>query len=168
LGELPREAICKLAPPYHDIEAADLAMGVFSLQSGALVAVEGSTLTDPEEQEAEIFLRYEKGTFAAGIKSGKINYSLAYDDKTKKAPAIVGPALKHLLKRDGLGIITHIGKAHTLMYGAVLESACSSALPAAADGLSSLQLVLTLLEAAKKGQAVPCPSENFELMDMKD
>ncbi|NLV98377.1 MAG: Gfo/Idh/MocA family oxidoreductase [Clostridiaceae bacterium] len=168
LGELPQEATCKLAPPYHDIEAADLAMGVFSLESGALVAVEGSTLTDPQQQEAEIFLRYEKGTFAAGIKSGKINFSLSYDDKKNKTPAIVRPALKHLLKRDGLGIIKHIGKAHTLMYGAVLESDLASDLPAAADGLSSLRLVLTLLEAAKKGQAVSYPSENFELKDMKD
>lgn len=177
LDELPQEAMCRLAPPYHDIEAADLALGIFSMNSGALVAVEGSTITDPEQQEAEIFLRYEKGTLAAGIKSGKINYLLTYDDKTKKTPAIVRPALKHLVKRDGVGIIRHVGKAHTLMYGAVLEAlteldvpepAVCIDLPTVADGLSSLSLVLTLLEAAKTEQVVTYPSENFELKDMKD
>jgi predicted dehydrogenase len=167
MGELPQEAMCKLAPPFHDIEAADLAMGVYSMASGALVAVEGSTLTDPRRQEAEIFLRYEQGTFAAGIKAGKIKYSLSYDDIRKKAPPIVRQSLKHLLKRDGFGIFKHLGKAHTLMYGRVLESALSSDLPTVADGLSSLSLVLTLLEAAKKGRTIPYPSENFELKDMK-
>ncbi|NLC39814.1 MAG: hypothetical protein GX763_02730 [Clostridiaceae bacterium] len=54
------------------------------------------------------------------------------------------------------------------MYGAVLESALCSDLPTAADGLSSLSLVLTLLESAKKGRIIPYPSENFELKDMKD
>ncbi|HHU04557.1 MAG: Gfo/Idh/MocA family oxidoreductase [Saccharofermentanales bacterium] len=169
LGELPQDAVCRLAPPYHDIEAADLGMGVFSLDSGALVAIEGSTLTDPKQQEASIFLRYEKGTLSAGIKGGKISFSLTYDEKTKKSPRILRPALKRLIKRDGVGIIKHVGKAHTLLYGAVLDSqtACSD-LPSAADGLSSLSLVLTLLEAAKRGHAVSYPSENFTLEDMKD
>ncbi|MDD2427383.1 MAG: Gfo/Idh/MocA family oxidoreductase [Eubacteriales bacterium] len=177
LGELPGEAMCRLAPPYHKIEAADLAMGIFTLHSGALVAVEGSTVTDPGQQEASIFLRYEKGTLSAGIKGGKITYSLRYDDNAKKTPAIVRPALKHLIKRDGPGILRHVGKAHTLMYGAVLEALSkedrtdldsSSDLPTATDGLSSLSLVLTLLEAAKRGRAVPYPSETFELKDMKE
>lgn len=175
LGELPQDAVCRLAPPYHDMEAADLGLGIYSLASGALVAVEGSTLTDPEQQEASIFLRYEKGTLAAGIKGGKISFSLTYDDTNKKSPRILRPTLKRLVKRDGIGIIKHVGKAHTLLYGAVLESisktstqsTCSD-LPSAADGLSSLSLVLTLLEAAKRGHAVTYPSENFALEDMKD
>lgn len=176
LDELPQDAMCRLAPPYHDIEAADLAMGIFKLKSGALISIEGSTLTDPAQKEAGIFLRYEKGTLAAGIRGGKITYSLTYDNKTIKAPAVVRKSLKNLIKRDGLGILKHVGKAHTLMYGAILEALAEwetldpivpGDLPTAAEGLSSLSLVLTLLKAAKTGQIVPYPSEDFELKDMK-
>ena len=85
-------------------------------------------------------------------------------------------SLKNLIKRDGLGILKHVGKAHTLMYGAILEALAEwetldpivpGDLPTAAEGLSSLSLVLTLLKAAKTGQIVPYPSEDFELKDMK-
>lgn len=168
-GTMPSEVTAMLAPPYHRMEAADLGMGIFRLPDGALVSVEGSTVTDPARHEASFFMRYEKGTLRAGMCGRDVDFSVTPDRKA--ATETIRPvrrALGRLLRENGPSVLRHVGRAHTLLLGDVIQALRKGTAPAASakDGLTSLQLVLTLLESAKTGCVKSFPTTSFSLAQM--
>jgi predicted dehydrogenase len=164
----PVEATAVLARQCHDIEAADLVMGVLSLEGNRYLLLEGTTNTNPEQHEAAFFLRCERGTIRASFLGGKPSVSVLGDDGKQYGRKLMFDAVRNHIRREGIGVLRQIGNPYTFLYADMIDAIRDGKSPIAPGeaGLDSLVHALTLLEAGKNKQTVPFPPGNFRIEDM--
>ncbi|HZK29144.1 MAG TPA: Gfo/Idh/MocA family oxidoreductase [Clostridia bacterium] len=164
----PVEATAVLARQCHDIEAADLVMGILSLEGNRFLLLEGTTNTDPSQHEASFFLRCERGTVRASFVGGKPKVSVMDDDGKQYGRGLMLEAVRQHVRREGVGVLRQVGNPYTFLYADMLDAIVDGRPPIAPGeaGRDSLMQALALLHAGRMRQTVPFPAEHFRMEDM--
>lgn len=168
MGARPLEATAVIARQCHDMEAADFVTGTLTLEGNRYLLLEGTTNTHPDHHEASFFLRCEKGTVRASFAGGKQTLSVTGDDGRQYGRRLILGAVKEAIKKEGWGLVRHLGNPYTFLYLDLLEAIREGRPPLAPGqaGLDSLLQALALLKAAKEGRTVAYPPLDFDINDM--
>lgn len=164
----PLEAAAVLARQAHDMEAADLVSGTLTLENNAYLMIEATTNTKPDYMEASFFLRCGEGTVRASFASGKQSVSVRRDDGKDLARGLIWKAVRGHIRRQGPGLIRHLGNPYTFLYLDLLEAIRDKRDPLAPGqaGRESLAQGLALLQAGKEKRTVPYPPQGFGMGDL--
>jgi predicted dehydrogenase len=164
----PLEATAVIARQCHDMEAADFVSGTLTLEDNRYLLLEGTTNTHPDHHEASFFLRCEKGTVRASFAGGKQSVSVTGDDGRQYGRRLILGAVRQAIKKEGWGLVRHLGNPYTFLYLDLLEAIREGKPPLAPGqaGLDSLLQALALLKAAKEGRTVAYPPLDFDINDM--
>lgn len=164
----PLAATALLARQCHDMEAADFVSGTLTLEGNRYLLLEGTTNTHPDHHEASFFLRCEKGTVRASFAGSKPSLSVTADDGRDYGKGLILGAVRRAIKKEGWGLVRHLGNPYTFLYADLLEAIREGRPPLAPGqaGLDSLLHALALLQAGKEKRTVPYPAQDFQIGDM--
>ncbi|HHU06911.1 MAG TPA: Gfo/Idh/MocA family oxidoreductase [Clostridiaceae bacterium] len=156
---LPVTATAEIARLRHDIEAEDYGLGIFCLNNGALLSVEGTTAGFPGNKEASFFLQAENGTIRASIYQGKLNFKILDKDGRSLGRKYIRRSLANLKKRYGLRGLSQIKNPHTAIYDDLITAIRKDQEPLASgiSGRDAVAMVLSLYQAAREKRTVDFP-----------
>jgi UDP-N-acetyl-2-amino-2-deoxyglucuronate dehydrogenase len=166
----PIAATAVLARQAHEMDAADLSLGVLTLKGNRYLQVEGTTNTDPDRHEAAFFLRLEHGTVRASILNGALDVQITDDDGRRHERALAWATLKRHIRHLGIGALRHLSNPYTFLYDDVMDAIERGRDPIApcAAGVTSLDHTLALVRAGREGRTVTWPMDDVDLMTMGD
>lgn len=156
---LPVTAAAEIARLRHDIEAEDFGLGIFRLDNGALLSVEGTTAGPSENKEASIFMQTENGTIRASICKGKLSFKVLDKDDRSQGRKYIRRSLNNMRLRYGLRGLNQIKNPHTAIYDDLITAIREDKEPLASGigGRDAVAMVLSLYQAARKRQTVSFP-----------
>lgn len=157
-----------IANRFRDMEAEDTAMGVYTLNNGALCQIEGTTATFPNDQEASFFINAEKAAIRISLHKGKPSYSVL----NPKGKNLAFKYLRRYIKKFGLSYLINVAKnPHYGIYTDLYQSIVDQTSPIA-DGKSgyiAVDMVLGFYQSVlqKNEVALPLP-QSFDIEQMSE
>ncbi len=158
-----------IAQRMHTMEAEDYGAALYIMENGAILSLEGTTITPENAHQASFLIRLEKAEIHAGLKKGK-PFIQARDRAGKK----VGNYLSRVwekMRTDGVKrSLRAFLNPHTGIYMDFITALHEDRAPRA-DGISGVESVENILAVYKSarnaGARVHLPLENFSLEDMQ-
>lgn len=140
---------------FHKMEAEDVALGMLTLDNGALCHVEGTTNTSTHDHEAAFFINGTKGTLRVGLRKGKPFFDIR-DEKGRSKNFYY---LRKDLKEKGLPGLLSLLNPHAGIYKDLVEAIHKDRNPIAdaKSGYTSVDMVLGLYQSAKEGRQITLP-----------
>lgn len=170
IGEKAVEAVAMAARQMHDMEGEDLALGIVRCTNNTYVQVEGTTNTDPARHEASFALFFEKGDLRVRLSAGQIEAEVNVQGrKPVSGKALLRQAVFAAVRREGIGIVRHMGNPHTFLYLDLVRAIANggAVLADGQSGRDALATVLAIYRAAKERQVISVRSAvAFPLKDM--
>ncbi|MDD4461434.1 MAG: Gfo/Idh/MocA family oxidoreductase, partial [Eubacteriales bacterium] len=154
----------------HVMEAEDFGLAMLQLANGVYCQLEGTTNTDPKQQEASFYICGSDGEIRAGIRAGKPYVKVRDRSGRRLTRHYLWRYVKALLRTAGPAGFAQLKNPHTGLYRD-LADAISQHRPPLADGRSGLlavEQVLAIYQSALTGQAVQLPLADFQLQDMSE
>ena len=148
-------ASAMIARRFHEMEAEDVALGMLTLDNGALCHVEGTTNTSAHDHEAAFFINGTKGTLRVGLRKGKPFFDIR-DGKGHRKNLYY---LRKDLKEKGLSGLLSLLNPHAGIYKDLIEAIHENRNPIAdaKSGYTSVDMVLGLYQSAKEGKQITLP-----------
>lgn len=146
----------------HAIESEDLGYAIFGFDNNVWMNFEGTTNTDPDRQEAEFFVRCERGDARASLKSGKIGLEIHRDGEKKNLKwRYIRRELKQILTERGPSYLGQLGNPHSNIYRDLIRAIATDTPPLAdaAAGCRSLYMVESIYHAAGVAEYSEAPDK---------
>lgn len=156
---LPVTTTAEIARLCHNIEAEDFGLGIFRLDNGALLSVEGTTVGFPENKEASIFLQTETSAIRASVSNGKLIFKVLGKDGSSQERKYIRLSLANMRRRYGLRGLAQIKNPHTAIYDDLITAIREDREPLASgiSGRDAVAMVLSLYQAAREKKTVSFP-----------
>ena len=150
MGEPVEEVFAYTATLAHRMEAEDIGVAVLRFRSGALGAIEGSTVTYPQNLEGSVALFGEKGSVKVGGTALNRTAFWKIEGELERE--------RELLTREQLDPPSVYGYSHKLVIADMIAAIREDRPPQTDGGQArrSLALVTAIYESARTGQPVPC------------
>lgn len=133
----------------HRMESEDLGLGLFQFSGGSYISYEGTTSSQPDRQQVELFLCTAQADIRAGLCGKKPHLSILGGGREQRW-AYLKRYLARLLKQEGLAGLKILTNPHIAIYSDLLGAIEEDREPLASSeaGLSSLEMVEALYQAA--------------------
>ncbi len=149
----PESVFAYTATLAHRMEAEDVGVAVIRFRSGAVGAVEGSTVTYPENLEGSVAIFGEHGSAKVGgtALNCKVLWKIAGELEHER----------ELLTRDQVDPPSVYGASHRAVIADMMAAVLDDREPCTAgpEARKSLALVLAMYESARTGQPAPLTGE---------
>jgi len=144
-----------LARRFRKMEAEDVALGMLTLDSGALCQVEGTTATSAKDHEASFFINGTKGTLRVGLRKGKPFFDIRDSEGHKRNFYY----FKKDLHEKGIGSMLALLNPHAGIYKDLVAAIHENRSPIAdaRSGYTSVEMVLALYQSALQGKKITLP-----------
>jgi UDP-N-acetyl-2-amino-2-deoxyglucuronate dehydrogenase len=162
---LPITANCELARLRHQIEAEDFGLGIFRLANGALLSVEGTTVGDPGDQEAALFIQTEKASIRASKRRGSHKLSVLDQDGRSHSGEYIRRHLRRQVRRYGLLGLKQLANPHTTLYDDLIRCIRENREPLASgiSGRDAVAMVLSLYQSYRERRPIKYPPSERRL-----
>ncbi len=170
MGELPLTVNGRIARLKHKLEAEDYGSAIFTMESGAMLTLEGTTVSGEKNKEASFYLCTEQAIFQAGLRNGKPYFHMCDREGKSLTRKYLARQLAEMRKNGGLiKNLRFFKNPHSAIYRDLVYCLDSGDTPIAdaTAGLNSVEHMLAVYQSAlHEGKAVDLPLSNFELSDM--
>lgn len=154
----------------HDMEAEDYANALCRLENGAMLQIEGTTITPEDNQMASFYIRTDQAEIEAGLRHGKPYLKLRHEQKKRTAGYYIRRALGDAI-RGGRNGILRLAHPHSAIYRdfvLCLDEPGRRPIAGADSGLSSVEHILAIYQSAKQsGRITTLPLGDFSLEEMR-
>jgi len=156
-----------IARRFHKMEAEDVALGMLTLENGALCQIEGTTNTSEKDHEASFFINGSKGTLRVGLRKGKPFFDIRDSDGHKKNFYYFRKDLKEKGLKGMLSLLNPHAGIYKDLGAAIREN--RNPIADAKSGYTSVDMVLALYRSAKESRKISLPlTEDFTSEAMTD
>lgn len=133
----------------HVMESEDLSLGVFSFAGDRYISYEGTTSSQPDCQQVELFICCAQADIRAGILGKKPHLSIRSQGKEQRRPYL-RRYFSQLVCQEGFKGLQAVKNPHVAIYTDLLAAIAEDRQPLASSpaGLSSLEMVEALYRAA--------------------
>lgn len=133
----------------HVMESEDLSLGVFSFAGDHYISYEGTTSSQPDRQQVELFICCAQADIRAGIMGHKPHLSIRSQGKELRRPYL-RRFFSQLIRQEGLKGLQAAKNPHIAIYTDLLKAIAEDREPLASSpaGLSSLEMVEALYRAS--------------------
>jgi len=155
-----------IARRFHKMEAEDVALGMLTLDNGALCQIEGTTNTSGKDHEASFFINGSKGTLRVGLRKGKPFFDIRDSDGHKKNFYYFRKDLKEKGIKGMLSLLNPHAGIYKDLGAAIREN--RNPIADAKSGYTSVDMVLALYRSAKEERRIALPlREDFTSEEME-
>lgn len=155
----------------HNIEAEDYGAALFTMDKGFTLRLEGTTNTPPEQHAAKFYISTEKAEFQAGLKNGKLVFSIKTRDNKELSHKYIRDFIKSLFKDGFFRSIKAYKNPHTGIYLDLYKAIKEDRAPRASglDGLLAVESILAIYKSSlENGDKVKLPLDrDFSLDAMR-
>lgn len=133
----------------HEMESEDLGLGVFHFAADRYISYEGTTSSQPDRQQVELFICCEQADIRAGLIGKKAHFSIRSQGKDLRW-SYLRRYLGRVFRQGGLKGLWALKNPHTAIYSDLLIALEDDRDPLASSsaGLSSLEMVEALCQAS--------------------
>ena len=168
LGESVTDVCGMIDRQVHQMQAEDFGMAILKMTGQVYCQLEGTTNTDPDQQEASFYICCSEGEIRGSILAGKPRIMVRNRAGKKKTGAYLKKFVRQTYQQFGLKGFTVLKNPHTALYGDLLEAIRVQREPLANgfSGMKAVEHVLAIYQSAKQKQQIALPVSDFDLSGM--
>lgn len=155
----------------HQMEAEDYGAALFTLENGAILSVEGTTVTPESDQSASFRIVLEKATVEAGLRRKKPYFNIK--DRAGKSVGHYKSRLWKQMRQKGFAkSIRSFTNPHMGIYDDLARSLdkgpAQEPLAGARSGVQAVENILAIYASALQGgKKIHLPLDDFSLEEME-